>query len=160
MSTPTTPSTTRDAVLAALTSAEQMSAAQVAEAAGIGRSTATKTLAALADDGQVHRTAGGRDRARRLPDLWSTTTPTASRRRPLWAARATATTTRLGRGELTSQVLDYLQAHPGAHSPTTVAEQLGGRSAGAVSNALMKLVEREQATLTQQRPRRYAATAR
>jgi predicted ArsR family transcriptional regulator len=164
MSTSTTQGTTREAVVAALTSGGQLSAADVAMAAGIGRSTATKTLAALAADGQVRRSPGGRDGARRLPDLWSTVTPASTPKKPR-AARTTETTAaasgvRLGRGELTGQVLDYLQTHPGEHSPASVAAQLGGRSTGAVSNALDRLVERKQATLTQQRPRRYAAITR
>ena len=75
MSTTTTSTTasagTREAVLAALASYAEMTAAQVADAAGIGRSTATRTLAFLTTDGQLARTSGGRDGARRLPDRWA-----------------------------------------------------------------------------------------
>ena len=62
--TTTTTTTTAEAVLAALSSGPA-SAAEVAEAAGIGRSTATKVLAALAAGGQVVRSPGGRNGARR-----------------------------------------------------------------------------------------------
>lgn len=174
---PATASNARDEVLRALTAAaEEMSAAQVAEAAGIGRSTATKTLAALADEGRVARTAGGRDGARRLPDRWAMaaapatapTAPTATSAGRSGGARTTAPTattagvgtrvdSRLRPGELSGQVLAFLREYPGEHSPSAVAAGLGGRSGGAVSNALARLVDRGQATLTQDRPRRYMA---
>jgi hypothetical protein len=44
---------TREAVLAALASDTAMTSAQVADTAGIGRSTATRSLASLAADGLV-----------------------------------------------------------------------------------------------------------
>src|SRR5437868_63827 len=59
------------AVLAAL-AAGPADAAEIAERAGIGRSTASKALAALAGQGTVERTPGGREGGRRLADLWST----------------------------------------------------------------------------------------
>lgn len=43
----------------------------VAMTAGIGRSTAAKALARLADAGEVTRHQGGRDRGKRLPDRWT-----------------------------------------------------------------------------------------
>jgi hypothetical protein len=43
----------------------------VAQVAGIGRSTAGKVLARLADAGEVVRHQGGRDRGKRLPDRWT-----------------------------------------------------------------------------------------
>jgi len=173
MSTSTTTSTastgTREAVLAALARGGDMTAAQVANAAGICRSTATRLLASLTVDGKVERTAGGRDGARRLPDRWTLPAePMATARRPRTgkhtakpvAASPTPSVTggdRLRSGELAGQVLGYLHQHPGAHSPTAIAAGLGGRSGGAVSNALVRLTDRGEATLTQDRPRRYAA---
>lgn len=172
----TSASTAREAALKALAAAgEEMTAAQVAEAAGFGRSTATKTLGALADEGHAVRTAGGRDGARRLPDRWTmaaTTTapagPTATSAGRSDGARTTTPTAtplavgtggdgRLRSGELAGQVLAFLREYPGEHSPSAVAAGLGGRSGGAVSNALARLVDRGEATLTQDRPRRYMA---
>jgi predicted ArsR family transcriptional regulator len=169
MSTTTTRTTAstgaREAVLALFVDGADMTAAQVADAAGIGRSTAAKTLAGLATDGLLARTAGGRDGARRLPDRWAladqpTTrtkqTRTAKQPSPGSTARATGMD-RLRSGELAGQVLSYLREHPGQHSPTAIAAGLGGRSGGAVSNALARLADRGEATLTQDRPRRYTA---
>ena len=159
--TATAPVGKREAVLAALASGGEMTAAQVADAAGIGRSTATKALASLAAEGQVDRSAGGRDGARRLPDRWTASaTPTATtpRRRPATrAGTSTEPSDRLRPGELAGQVLAYLHDYPGEHSATTIAAGLGGRSGGAVSNALARLTDRGEARLTQDRPRRYAA---
>ncbi|RBQ17242.1 AAA family ATPase [Spongiactinospora rosea] len=63
---------------------------------------------------------------------------------------------RLGQGELRRRVAAYLDAHSGSHTPGHVARELD-RSAGAVSNALDRLVEDGQATRTDTHPRRYAA---
>ena len=159
----TTPGTmsSREAVLAALASGPA-SAAEVAEAAGIGRSTATKALAALAASGEVERSEGGRDGARRLPDRWSLPeadvghdTPGA----PL-AAGDVQGSVRLGKGELAAMVAAFLADHPGEHSPSAIAKALDGRSAGAIGNALGRLVEAGGAVQTSDRPRRYRAAAR
>ena len=155
-----TTSPAHGAVLTALTGTDGLSAAQVAEAAGIGRSTATKALATLADQRQVTRTAGGRENGRRLPDRWSPATHAPARKDLARAPRPTGPGSRLGHGELTGQVLGYLHDHPGEHSPTAVAAGLGGRSGGAVSNALARLTERGQAVQTSDRPRRYTAAGR
>ena len=117
----TTPAATpsREAVLAALASGPA-SAAEVAEAAGIGRSTATKALAALAASGEVERSEGGRDGARRLPDRWSL--PEANESHDTDAAPPAAGdgpgSVRLGKGELAAMVAAYLADHPGEHSPS------------------------------------------
>lgn len=176
MPTTSTATTTTDtpapstaaAVLAAL-AAGPASAAEIARRADIARSSATKTLAALAAADRVVRTAGGRDAGRRLPDCWSlpAATPTAP-------ATATPTPTptldaagtpvpppraRLGSGELGAHVSAYLREHPGEHSPTAIAAALGGRSAGAIGNALVRLVARGEAAETAQAPRRYQGSA-
>ena len=46
-------------------------AAGVAGAAGIGRSTATKALARLREAGEITRYEGGRERGKRLPDRFT-----------------------------------------------------------------------------------------
>lgn len=170
-----TASTPRDEVLRTLTAAadgQQMTAAQVADAAGIGRSTATKTLGALAGEGRVMRTAGGREGCRRLPDRWAMAAapavcaPTSRAGAPVpttgqapggQAPSGPEAAGRLRSGELAGQVLAFLRSYPGEHSPSAVAAGLGGRSGGAVSNALARLADRGEATLTQDRPRRYMA---
>jgi hypothetical protein len=43
----------------------------IAQVVGIGRSTAGKVLARLADAGEVARHKGGRDHGKRLPDRWT-----------------------------------------------------------------------------------------
>jgi hypothetical protein len=69
------------AVTTALKAKPEVTAAEVASAAGIGRSTASKVLARLASSGQVRRTEGGRDGARRLPDRFALASaePTATK---------------------------------------------------------------------------------
>lgn len=148
------------AVIAALADHPKATAAELAEAAGIGRSTATKALASLEAEKKVRRVAGGRDGGRRLPDLWSL--PGGSNP-PQTSGRGDGTTdgvARLGKGQLGELVLAELRRHPGEHSPTGVAKALGGRSAGAVGNALDRLVAAGQATQTSAKPRRYQAASR
>lgn len=120
-----------DAVLAALAGRPDSTAAEVAEAAGLGRSTATKALAALAAESQVRRVPGGRDAGRQLPDRWSRPAATKTRR-PAGTGRPGGPdeTSRLGKGQLAGLVLAHLRRHGGEHSPTAVANALGGRSAG------------------------------
>ena len=67
---------------------------------------------------------------------------------------------RLGNGVLRQRVARFLAASPGSDfSPGEIARALGGRSAGAVGNALDVLTGRGQARLCQVTPRRYRATA-
>ncbi|ONI71128.1 MarR family transcriptional regulator [Actinosynnema sp. ALI-1.44] len=64
---------------------------------------------------------------------------------------------RLAPGGLRGMVEDYLRDHPGQEfGPTAIANALGGKSSGAVSNALDKLVEVGVAAKTQDKPRRFA----
>ena len=158
--TTTTTTTTAEAVLAAL-GPGPASAAEVAEAAGIGRSTAAKALAALAADGRVERTPGGRDGARRLPDRWALPATPEDPDRPAGDGgepQGTASP-RLGKGELAAMVATFLHDHPGDHSPSAVAKALGGRSAGAVGNALGRLAASGDVVQAGDRPRRYRAAA-
>jgi DNA-binding IclR family transcriptional regulator len=66
MAAPPTPAA--QALLGALAGHPGATASELAEAAGIGRSTATKLLAALAATGQVLRQPGGLKDGRRAPD--------------------------------------------------------------------------------------------
>jgi hypothetical protein len=64
---------------------------------------------------------------------------------------------RLASGALRGMVEDYLRGHPAEDfGPTAIANALGGKSSGAVSNALDKLVEAKTAVKTQDKPRRFA----
>ncbi len=148
MTASTTTATTPARVLAAVVASPGATAADFAEATGLGRSTVTKALAALERAGQVTRTPGGRDGGRKQPDQWS---PPAADTHPADAAEAG----RLSKGQLRSLVLGYLRNRPGEeHSPTAVGKALG-RSSGAVGNALTKLAAEGTVTETSTKPRRY-----
>jgi hypothetical protein len=149
-----------EAVLAALAERPGATAAEIAEAAGIGRSTATKALATLSTSGQAERADGGREAGRRLPDRWSLTMPKTPAGRGVAADSAAAPSVdrgdRLGRGKLAALVLGYLRDNPGEHSPTAIAKALGGKSSGATGNALERFVTDGTAVPTSDAPRRYA----
>jgi DNA-binding IclR family transcriptional regulator len=136
-----------DAVIKVLESKDAHTAAEIAEAAGLGRSTVGKALARLAEDRLVRRSAGGRDGARRLPDRWSLTKRKQARRKDGERLRA---------GQLDGLVLEYLKAHEadGPLSPTAVAKALG-RSSGAVGNCLARLATAGTVHQISQHPRRY-----
>ncbi|MEU3213292.1 helix-turn-helix domain-containing protein [Nocardiopsis alba] len=68
----------RELILAALTRATNpLTVTELAEEAGVGKSTASKYLPVLEKEGQAVRTPGGREGRRRLPDHWKAT-PTTS----------------------------------------------------------------------------------
>ncbi|GAA1115401.1 helix-turn-helix domain-containing protein [Nocardiopsis exhalans] len=76
MTTNTVPS--RDLLLTALTQATNpLTVTELADEAGVGKSTASKYLPALEKEGLAVRTPGGREGRRRLPDHWQAT-PIAS----------------------------------------------------------------------------------
>jgi DNA-binding IclR family transcriptional regulator len=138
-----------DAVLSALASNPDSSAGELADAAGVGRSTVGKALARLERAGRARRTAGGRDGGRRLPDRWK-----LAARRPLPPRRSSGK--RLRPGELDGLVLGYLAAHGRSDglSPTAVAKGLG-RSAGAVGNCLARLAAAGRVRQVSDQRRRY-----
>jgi predicted transcriptional regulator len=146
---PATPTPAAQALLGAL-----------AEAAGIGRSTATKLLATLAAHGRVLRQPGGHKEGRRTADRWTlpTSAPTQD---PDASTPPTAPSTvsrRLRPGALRDLVLACLAERPGqALSPTAIAKTLD-RSAGAVANALQALAGQGAVVQTQAKPRRYTIT--
>jgi hypothetical protein len=166
------------AVLNALASEPDASAADVASAAGLGRSTASKVLARLSSSGEVRRTEGGRDGARRLPDRFALASaePAAEEAKPKAAAdtepKADATPKaaadakpkaageHLKPGQLDGLVLAYLteNADSGPHGPTTVAKALD-RSSGAVGNCLVRLTKAKEVRQDSDKPRRYSLAA-
>jgi DNA-binding MarR family transcriptional regulator len=168
--TPAAPSSTA-ALLDALADRPGATAADLAETAGIGRSTAGKLLAALAAEGRVLRQPGGHQHGRRAADRWTLPTPPANPTQNPRTAAATPTAEkadedrqprsesgRLAAGELRQLVLSYLADRPGQSlSPTAIAKTLG-RSAGAVANALRTLASQGAVVQTQTKPRRYSIT--
>src|ERR1041385_3118542 len=72
---------------------------------------------------------------------------------------ATTPAARLAPGELRRHVAAYLSEHSDRdHTPGEIAGGLGGRSTGAVGNALKTLVGQGDAALSRTRPNRYRAT--
>jgi DNA-binding transcriptional ArsR family regulator len=157
-------------------------AAELAEAVGLGRSTVSKALAALAADGQARREAGGRDGRRRLPDRWHpaeasdagtehagtgnvdaedstadavAATTAADAAQP---AECEAVAGKLRRGELGGLVLEHVTAHPGVEFTAPAVAKALARSSGAVANALRRLASSGQIQQTGTGPRRYRAT--
>jgi hypothetical protein len=160
------------AVLNALASEPDATAADVASAAAVGRSTASKVLARLASSGEVRRTEGGRDGARRLPDRFALASAetAAADGEPKAAEDATpkaaadakpnAAGKHLKPGQLDGLVLGYLKenADSGPHGPTTVAKALN-RSSGAVGNCLVRLTKSKEVRQDSEKPRRYSLAA-
>ena len=141
---------TTSAVLDALAAHPDATANELAMASGLGRSTVTKALAALVADGRVRRQEGARSGGGRQPDRFAVAKPLTRRK---------VDNQRLGKGELRVLVLHHLQSRPGeAVTPTAVAKDLG-RSAGAVGNALERLVASGEVVPTGTAPRRYAAAS-
>ena len=181
--TPTT-QTPAEALAAALGAHPGATAAELAEVVGIGRSTAAKALATMEREGTARRGDGGRDGGRRLPDRWHPAADVAAvpdvaavedgEQAPTVepaseTARASghgeggegqpvdAAAGRLGKGALRSLVLGYLADHadPEGLGPTAVAKGLGGKSSGAVGNALGRLEADGRVRLVKGSPRRY-----
>ncbi len=67
-----------EALLGALANRPGATAADLAEAAGIGRSTAGKLLASLQAEGRVVRQPGGHQGGRRAADRWTLPSPPAN----------------------------------------------------------------------------------
>jgi MarR family len=163
--TPATPAA--EALLGALADRPGATATELAQAAGIGRSTAAKLLATLAGQGRVLRQPGGHHDGRRAADRWTlpnppptqdaNTPPTVAPTPP--AEPSPTEAGRLGAGQLRQLVLGCLAERPGqALSPTAIAKTLD-RSAGAVANALRVLAGQGAVVQTQPKPRRYTITA-
>jgi DNA-binding MarR family transcriptional regulator len=172
-----------EAILAGLATHPDATAAELAENIGIGKSTATRYLAALEAQGKAVRTPGGWDDGRRFADRWSVTpaesevqslenppsapalsivvAPRVAAADPKSSAQTQdASGDRLAPGALGALVLEYLAARPGeSFGPSAVGKALG-RSGGAVSNALAAMAVRGEVKQVGDKPRRYRITAR
>jgi hypothetical protein len=142
---PAAPIPALQALLDTLDDRSDTTAAEVATAAGIGRSTASKLLATLAAQGRVLRRPGGRQGGRRTPDRWTLITTTDTNKNPADASTALPATTpttqaahpersrpaagRLGAGQLRELVEACLAQRPGQ-----------ALSATAIATALLRLV--------------------
>ena len=154
----TTPTTPTEAVTAALAAHPEASAAELALAAGIGGSRASKCLASLERDGIAVRRPGGHEGGRRVADRWAlsastvSTEPSAEDVAPVTGASSAS---RLHKGELSTLVFDYLKAHAGeAIGPSAIGKALS-RSSGAVANACQRLESSGRLCLVSASPRRY-----
>jgi DNA-binding MarR family transcriptional regulator len=167
---------TPDVVLAGMARHPEATAAELAEAVGIGKSTATRYLAALEADGKARRIPGGWNEGRRFADRWSMSAlaPVATTadaplsevagggNRDTGADESTSSdpSRRLGRGALGGLILAFLAARPDeSFGPSSLGKALE-RSAGAVSNSLAAMAERGEVELVSDKPRRYRIALR
>lgn len=116
------------------------------------------TIDAASDVGSREITASAPDTVEQQPTITSTTpTPTRAGATARGDAAAPRKTTRLVKGALRGMVEDYLAERPGEQfSPSAIGKALG-RSSGAVSNALAKLIADGYAVQTQDKPKRFTA---
>ena len=162
-------------VLDALAARPGVSAAELADASGSAsppRPSTSPPSKRPARPGASRADATG---GRRLPDRWTATAAEVEHPAPTGAEQAATETAepasvepdagaspaeRLGRGALGALVRDYLAARPGEDlAPTQVAKGLGGKSSGAVGNALARLEAAGEARLVSSSPRRYRLVA-
>ena len=164
---PATPAA--EALAGALADRPGATATELAQAAGIGRSTAAKLLATLAGQGRVLRQPGGLKDGRRAADRWTLPppSPTQDSSAPPTAAPMPAQPTRprppSGAAGAPASCASWCWAawpsgqdrrcHP-PRSPRRL-----DRSAGAVANALQVLAGQGAVTQTQPKPRRYTIAA-
>jgi predicted transcriptional regulator len=161
-------------LLDALAERPDASAAELADAAGIGRSTASKLLVTLAAQGRALRRRGGHQGGRRTPERWTLITTTATTRDTTAASPALAATSspqavdvdrpppapgRLGAGQLQELVEACLAQRPDQPLSATAVAKTLDRSAGAVANALQTLASQGRVLQAQTNPRRYVIAA-
>jgi len=163
---------TEDKLWQALLDNPGSAAAVLSAAAGIGKSTAPKILVRWQRDGLVTRTSGVVDGGSRSADRWSIAAateestddqPTGDRPsgvdEALVDGEVKPRSERLASGVLRGMVEDHLRENAGQDfSPGAIGKALG-RSAGAVHNALEKLVESGYAVRTSDKPKKYSLVA-
>lgn len=101
--------------------------------------------------------AGATDPAKAEPVVAESTMPAAHSAAADGGTATGGKKARLAPGVLRGMVEDHLRDHPDeAFRPTAIATALGGKSSGAVSNALDALVAAGTAVQTQESPKRFA----
>lgn len=153
------------AVLAALQATPQASAADLAAAAGLGRSTVSRQLAALERRGAARRTAGEREGALRQPDRWElASTPRKVGRTGAGSGQAAGAgergTDRLPARALDGLVLAFMRKQGGESEfgPGQVGKAID-KSSGAVANCLVRLARDGKVRQVSERPIRYSLAA-
>ncbi|MCW2995248.1 MAG: transcriptional regulator [Conexibacter sp.] len=131
---------TAQRLLEALTEKPESTAAELAEATGLGRSTISRLLAKLQRDDQVTRTRGERDGRRRGADQWSKTT--SERLRP---------------GQLDDIVMKHMLTLTEPAGSVAVGRALG-RSTGAVANCMKRRAKVGDLKQVEDKPLRYEAS--
>ena len=134
---------------------------QIAATIGAGRSTVGKALAQLEKDGSARRESASGD-SEEKGARWFAVAEEARPPKPAKAAtpRAVSDGERMGRGALREAVLNTLMGRAGTEmSPVEISKFLGGKSVGAVTNALEKLAGQGVITRTQDKPRRFMLKA-
>lgn len=173
-----------DRVWQALLANPGTTAAEIAVAASVGRSTASKILGRLANEGSAERKPGS---SPRVADRWQAADGSAANAKPpvpdvttddagkpkkpspdnrSHGPRATDSnaavatkSSRLRPGELHGMVEDFLTERPNMEfTPGEIGRKLN-RSSGAVANALVKLTERGATKLVCERPKKYQAAS-
>ncbi|HTZ44887.1 MAG TPA: MarR family transcriptional regulator [Jatrophihabitans sp.] len=141
-------------------------ATELAEAAGLGKSTVGKALAVLEAAGLARRDtpaveAGGRRPAARWSPVAASHSATDGGQRSTDNASGDQSPVdfaggeRLRPGQLGTLVLEYLVAHAQEQvGPAALGKALN-RSTGAVANALTRLADSGDAVLVSETPRRY-----
>jgi hypothetical protein len=139
---------TTERTQAALAEHPASTPAELAVAAGLGRSTVTRTLAALERTGHAVREPGTQERPGRNPDRWT---------RTIHVEPPAGSTGKLRPGALDALVLNHLRSERSVpRGPGAVAKALD-RSSGAVANCLTRLTTAGRLRQTSERPKRYVA---
>lgn len=147
-----------DRVAAALAAQPDATAAELAAAAGLGQSTVGKALTGLETAKAASRRPGGRDGRRRLPDRWTGRAVAETKEPPATSGAESSGSQgggRLRSGELRRVVAELLAGCAEPVTPTRLAKAAGGRSTGAVSNCLERLVADGVAVRVSDRPKAY-----
>jgi predicted transcriptional regulator len=147
-------------------------AAELAHATGLGRSTVGKALTTLAKAGTAHREEATTENGQRIPDRWYPAVTevivveldaaelAASAAQALPPADQTPTAQeRLRPGQLHTLVLEYLTDHSGTEFTAPALSKVLERSSGAIANALARMARKGAVEQTCTAPKRYQVPA-
>ncbi|GIG69325.1 MarR family transcriptional regulator [Phytomonospora endophytica] len=145
--------TPRHTLAAYLAAHPHATIADISAGVHLARSTVTKQLKAMEHDGLAERTRPGKPGA---PDLWRLSSHDAPHTTAATPA-AVGVTRKLAAGELHAMVAAYFTDHPEQAVTAGDIARVLGRSAGAVTNVIDKLIHAGQVRLHSQPPRRFIA---